>query len=79
MSNDTQHGLEVLYPHAIYDALGEELFWLILTEQNKAQILAYSLSKLDENQQEAVSLLDHLARWDPFCAPTSPYWARLYA
>ncbi|KAJ4338676.1 hypothetical protein N0V87_003800 [Didymella glomerata] len=65
MSNDTQHELQVPRPRAIYERVGDELFKLTLTEQNKAEIFAYGLSKLDGSQQEAGSVLENLAKWDP--------------
>jgi len=65
MSNDTPHELARPRPRAVYEQVGEELFKLTLTEQNKAEIFAYGLSKLNESQQEADSVLENLAKWDP--------------
>ncbi|KAJ8114973.1 hypothetical protein OPT61_g3261 [Boeremia exigua] len=51
--------------NAAYESLGDELFRLTLTEENKADIFEYGLAKLNRNQDEASAILQHLAQWDP--------------
>lgn len=65
MPNESEHGLEAPLPGAIYEPLGDKLFKLTLTEENKAEVFEYGLSKLNQSQQEASSILQNLAKWDP--------------
>ncbi|KAH6639867.1 hypothetical protein C7974DRAFT_305305 [Boeremia exigua] len=50
---------------ATYEELGNDLFKLTLTEENKAEVFEYGLVKLNGNQEEAATILHHLKRWSP--------------
>jgi hypothetical protein len=64
MTTDPRHDFATPLPGAIYAPLGDDLFRLTLTEANKAEIFAYGLAKLDQSQEEALSILQNLAQWD---------------
>ncbi|KAJ8109308.1 hypothetical protein OPT61_g7556 [Boeremia exigua] len=49
---------------AIYKTLGDDLFQLTLSQDNKAEIFEYALSKVDQCQPEACAILQKLAQWD---------------
>jgi hypothetical protein len=50
---------------AAYEPLGNKLFQLILTKENKAEIFEHGLTKLRKNQHEASDVLEILEKWDP--------------
>ncbi|KAK7755716.1 hypothetical protein SLS62_002328 [Diatrype stigma] len=47
------------------EQISKTLFRLTLTRANRADILSYGASKLDDNQEEAELLLENLQRWAP--------------
>lgn len=55
----------LIYRDATYEMLDKDLFKLTLTEENKAEIFEYGLSKLEKSQQEASKILGNLDRWYP--------------
>src|SRR5690242_10498885 len=57
--------LEVPHRTAAFQSVGSDLFQLTLTEENKADIFEYGLTKLKRSQSEAVTILRNLAKWDP--------------
>ena len=50
---------------AAYEPLSNELFQLILTKENKAEIFKHGLTKLNNSQDEASDVLENLENWDP--------------
>jgi hypothetical protein len=52
-------------PGAVYEPVGSDLFKLTLSTDSKRQIFEHGLSKLEQSQQEAFSVLRNLAKWDP--------------
>ncbi|UPX16763.1 uncharacterized protein EKO05_0007149 [Ascochyta rabiei] len=68
MSEQLEGAPETSPRAATYKPLGNDLFQLILTRENKAEIFEYALSKLDEGEREASTILENLARWDPHTA-----------
>lgn len=58
---------KLVVPHrtAAFQSVGSDLFQLTLTEENKADIFEYGLTKLRRSQSEAVTILRNLANWDP--------------
>ncbi|KAF2622248.1 hypothetical protein BU25DRAFT_213533 [Macroventuria anomochaeta] len=57
--------LEIPHRTAAYELLDDEIFKLTLTEENKAEVFEYGLSKLNKSQHEASSILQNLSKWDP--------------
>jgi hypothetical protein len=57
--------MEIPLCAAAYEPLGNELFLLTLTKENKAEILEHGLTKLNDSQQEALEILNVLGVWDP--------------
>jgi hypothetical protein len=49
---------------AAYEPLGNELFRLILTKYNKAEIFEHGLPKLNKSQHDASDILEILGKWD---------------
>ena len=49
---------------ALYEKLGDDLFKLTLSPENKLEIFDFGLSKLDESQDETTCILRDLSRWD---------------
>lgn len=64
MSQLLDHRPEPRLRGAIYEPLGHDLFQLTLSQDNKAEIFAYALSKVNESQHEASMILQKLAQWD---------------
>lgn len=58
--------LEVPHCAAAFESIGSDLFQLTLTEENKADIFEYGLTKLNRSQDEASKILQILGRWDPY-------------
>ncbi|KAJ4986241.1 O-methyltransferase family 2 [Stagonosporopsis vannaccii] len=56
--------LEVPHRTAAFELIGNDLFQLTLTEENKADIFEYGLTKLNRSQDEATTILHYLAQWD---------------
>ena len=50
---------------ATYEPLGNELFQLVLTKVNKAEIFEHGFTKLKNSQSEASDVLENLEKWDP--------------
>ena len=50
---------------AVCEPLGDELFRLTLTKENKAEIFEHGLNRLNDGQHEASAILDVLEKWDP--------------
>jgi hypothetical protein len=65
MSQLPDHLLEVSLRYAKYEKFSDDLFRLTLSRENKAEIFEYALSKIDQNQHEASTMLQNLTRWDP--------------
>lgn len=59
---------EVSLRGASYETFGDDLFQLTLSYDNKAEIFQYALSKLDQSQYEASSILEKLAQWNAHTA-----------
>jgi hypothetical protein len=60
-----RQGLDVPRRTATYEPLNSDLFKLTLSKENKAEIFEHGLSKLNQSQNEASSVLQNLANWDP--------------
>jgi hypothetical protein len=68
MSDGTDGSLPLATESAARDASIEhigDIFQLTLTRENKAEIFAYALSKLDQGRDEADTILRNLAAWCP--------------
>ena len=50
---------------AAYEPLVNELFRLILTKENRAEIFEHGLTKLNKSQHEASDILEIVGKWDP--------------
>ncbi|KAF1928509.1 uncharacterized protein M421DRAFT_62740 [Didymella exigua CBS 183.55] len=65
MPTELEYEIDVPFRDANYEPLGDALFRLTLSEENKAEIFEYGLSRLSQSQQEASKIFQNLARWDP--------------
>lgn len=72
MSDKPNESSEISSSASIYESLGNNLFRLTLTENNKAEVFQYALSKLDQSQGEASAILQTLIRWSK---PTASLFA----
>jgi hypothetical protein len=50
---------------AAYEPLGNKLFRLILTKENKAEVFEHGLTKVKSSQHEASDILEILEKWNP--------------
>ncbi|KAF2123952.1 hypothetical protein P153DRAFT_426813 [Dothidotthia symphoricarpi CBS 119687] len=53
---------------ATYELLGDDLFKLTLTRENKAEIFEYAISKLSQSHHETSFVLQNLTTWNPSVA-----------
>lgn len=51
--------------NATHKPLGDELFELALTRENKTELFEEAISKLSKSSQEASSILENLNKWNP--------------
>ncbi|KAF1848107.1 uncharacterized protein K460DRAFT_364098 [Cucurbitaria berberidis CBS 394.84] len=53
---------------ATYEPLGDGLFKLTLSRENKAEVFDYAISKLSESDYESALILQNLTTWNPSVA-----------
>lgn len=64
MSEHLESASKTSLRDATYEPFGNDLFQLTLSRKNKAEIFEYALTKADQYQDEATTMLHNIAIWD---------------